>query len=311
MVVLPVHLVGSTINCTRLLRTQMVEDGLLQVRAGRRRMEVGQMGHREVLLPASNSEAPVLGAHSAIRITMRSYAKNYKSHPSTVERPSRVDYKNRTSFEWDIRLDIVNGFTSAKALEHAVAHKAKIQYCLIGAEEAPDNIKAIHETGTFNPQKPGSEEIHIHVALVLKEAATRADVLQLLRGPRSIGLGNEYAVPRNPKFTYAGWLAHHTKVFTKINANGPYKLLEFGDLPMDAYDEATCWKVIRMIKKFGNEEMTKRFKGYSDKADEYKLAKAIRTLDEVPPVEDTLKQDIQEKLGGEVIFVAANVPRRD
>lgn len=242
---------------------------------------------------------------------MRTYAKNYKAHETTVTRPSRVDYKNRTATEWDVRLDVINGFTSAKALEHAVAHKAKIQFCLIGAEEAPDNIKAIHDSGTFNPQKPGSEEIHIHVALVLKEPANRGDVLQLLRGPRSIGLGNEYAVPRNPKFTYAGWIAHHTKVFTKINADGPYKLIEFGDLPMDAYDEETCWKVIRMIKKFGNDEMRKRFKSYSDKIDEYKLAAAIRNFDELPPVEDKEAEKhvglssnihkVQEKLGGEVV----------
>lgn len=241
---------------------------------------------------------------------MRTYGKNYKAHPSTVERPTRVDYKNRESTEWDIRLDLVNGLTAAKVLEHAVAHKDKFTYCLIGAEEHPDFVKALIPASAGSV-KPGSEEIHVHVALVLKKLTNKGDVLQLLRGPRSMGPGSEYAVPRNPKFTYAGWIAHHTKLFTKLNADGPFKLIEFGDLPMDAYDEDTCWKVIRMIKKFGNEEMRKRFKSYSDKADEYKLAKAIRTLDEIPPVEDQLKQEVQEKLGGEVIFVAANVPRRD
>lgn len=229
---------------------------------------------------------------------MRTYGSNYKAHPKTQQRTSYADYKNREATEWDIRLDVVNGMTSAKIVEHAVAHSAKIKYCFIGGEENPDNVKAIHESGTFNKQKPGSEEIHVHVALILLKPAKRADVLELLRGPRSIGIGNEYAVPRNPKFTYAGWIAHHSKLDFKLCPDG-LRLCEFGDLPMDSYDEETCWKVIRMIKKFGNEEMKRRFKSYSDKADEYKLAKAIRTLDEVPPLEDKLA--VQAVLGGEVI----------
>lgn len=250
---------------------------------------------------------------------MRTYSKNYKAHPTTVTRTTAHDYKNRESTEWDVRLDLVNGFTASKILDRCVEFKDKIAFCIIGAEEAPDGNGVRREPEPGRPNKPGSisDEIHVHVALILKAPAKRGDVLQLLRGPRTIGTNNEYAVPRNPKFTYAGWIAHHTKVITKINPDGPLKLYEFGDLPMDAYNEETCWKVIRMIKKYGNPEMRERFKSYSDKIDEYKLAKAIQAIDEAEPKVDTapsreaVKQHFEEKLGGEIIFMDANVPRRD
>lgn len=245
---------------------------------------------------------------------MRSYAKNYKSHPSTVTRTTVHDYKNRESTEWDVRLDLVNGTTSAKILEHAVAHKDKIQFCLIGAEEQPDGVGTAARlepaSGFKTVSKATSEEIHVHVAIILKSPAKRGDVLQLLRGPRCIGMGNEYCVPRNPKFTYAGWIAHHTKLAFKLNPDGPLKLLEYGDLPMDSYDEETCWKVVRMLKKFGNEEMKQRFKSYSAMIDEHKAAKEMFKED-LPPVEDTQKHvgisgnihRVQEKLGGEVLSI--------
>lgn len=241
---------------------------------------------------------------------MRTYSKNYKSHPATVTRTTVHDYKNRESTEWDVRLDLVDGFTASKILDRCVAFQEKLAFCIIGAVEHPD-VATAPSAGFKSMSKALSEEDHVHVAIILKKPAKREDVLQLLRGPRTIGTGNEYAVPRNPKFTYAGWIAHHTKVFTKINPDGPLKLYEYGDLPMDSYDEETCWKVIRMIKKFGNEEMKERFKSYSAKIDEYKLAKAIQKLDDVPPVEDQEKHvgvsgnihRIQEKLGGEVIHI--------
>lgn len=247
---------------------------------------------------------------------MRTYSKNYKAHPATVTRTTAHDYKNRESTEWDVRLDLVNGFTDSKILDHAVAHKERIAFCIIGAIEHPD-VATAPSSGFKTMSKALSEENHVHIAIILKKPANRGDVLQLLRGPRPIGTGNEYCVPRNPKFTYAGWIAHHTKLFTKINPDGPLKLYEYGDLPMDSYDEETCWKVIRMLKKFGNEEMKERFKSYSQKLDEIKLAKAIQAIDDAEPKVDTvisdkeIKQHFEEKLGGEIIFVAANVPRTD
>lgn len=218
---------------------------------------------------------------------MRTYAKNYKSHPQTVTRTTAHDYKNRESTEWDVRLDLIDGFKSSSILDRCVAFKDKFKFCFIGAEEIPDVAKA-PSAGFQSMSKALSTEIHVHIAVVLEKPAKRGEVLELLRGPRSLGVGAEYAVPRNPKFTYAGWIAHHSKIEFKINPDGPLKLYEYGDLPMDSYDEETCWKVIRMIKKFGNEEMKQRFKSYSQKADEYKQQKALEeatTEESTPPTE--------------------------
>lgn len=284
---------GSTADSSWILCPQMVEDGVLQPQPRESTGFIRTGSYSTVLLSGTDSSAPSLDIirefTSSTTSIMRTYGKNYKEHPATVTRPTVHDYKNRESTEWDVRLDLIDGFTSAKILEHAVAHKDKLKYCIIGAEEEPDSKSKFNNFDAKRSNASGSEEIHVHVAIILDKPAKRGDVLQLLRGPRCIGIGNEYCVPRNPKFTYAGWIAHHTKVLTKINPDGPLKLYEFGDLPMDAYNEDTCWKVVRMIKKFGNEEMKQRFKSYSTKLDEIKLAKAIAVVDEAPPFVEMLE----------------------
>ena len=48
---------------------------------------------------------------------------------------------------------------------------------------------------------------------------------------------------------------------------------EYGTLPMDAYDEATCWKVLKILKKFGTPDIKLRFSSYYDTIDAIKEAK--------------------------------------
>lgn len=243
---------------------------------------------------------------------MRTYGKNFKAHPKTVERVSYAEYKNREATEWDVRLDLINGFSSAKCLEHAVAHKEKLKYCFIGGEEIPDTgVRVIPNPGFKTISGNTSEEIHIHVAIIMAKPCKREDVLQLLRGPRSIGKGNEYCVPRNPKYTYAGWIAHHSKLDFKV-CEKQLKLYEYGDLPMDSYDEETCWKVIKMIKKFGNDEMKERFKSYSEKIDALKrMRKELAAgLDDADTEEEAKEPavapgwfipEMEAKLGGKIL----------
>nr|WCR62087.1 MAG: replication associated protein [Cressdnaviricota sp.] len=237
---------------------------------------------------------------------MRTYGKDYKAHPKTQQRVSYAEYKNREATEWDVRLDLVNGFTSAKCVEHAVAHGAKIQYCFIGGEEIPDVVPS-------PTNKALSEEIHVHVAIILLKPAKRDEVLQILRGPRTIGKGNEYCVPRNPKFTYAGWIAHHSKLEFKLCPDN-LKLYEYGDLPMDSYDEDTCWKVIKILKKFGNPDMKERFKSYGEKIDALKrMRKELEAgLDEADTQEEEKEPaiapgwfipEMEAKLGGKIIKI--------
>lgn len=221
---------------------------------------------------------------------MRTYSKNYKAFPRTVTRPSARDIATRQATEWDVRLDVNEGFTSAHVLEHAVAHQDKFTYCLIGDVERPDD-QAIHPGNTKPSQ--GSTQDHVHIAIILVKPSTRGEVLQLLRGPRK--RGDEYAVPRNLKYTYAGWVMHHTKQAYKINPDGPLVLYENGDLPMDAYTPDKCWAVVRMMKKFGNDVMKERFKSYSNKLDEFKADELKDALAKIPPLGDAASNYILPK----------------
>nr|QTE03561.1 MAG: replication-associated protein [Syrmaticus reevesii CRESS-DNA-virus sp.] len=219
-------------------------------------------------VPRSGTTASIVSFYK-----MRSYSKS-KAFPKTVVRPTRKEVANREATEWDVRLDVNEGFTSAHVLEHAVAHQDKFTYCLIGDVENPDVETVVN----------GSKETHVHVAIIMAKPSTREAVLQLLRGARK--RGDEYAAPRNPRFTYAGWVMHHTKTTFKINPDGPFVLYENGDLPEDAFDEKTCWAVVRMMKKFGNPDMKQRFKKYSTMLDALKTKDFKETLAVIPPVAD-------------------------
>ena len=87
--------------------------------------------------------------------------------------------------------------------------------------------------------------------------------------------------------TYAGWLAHHTKLAFKVDPAAPKIVYEYGTLPMDSYDEETCWKVVKILKKFATPDIKLRFSSYYDALDQHKAAKAAKELP-APVVPDYL-----------------------
>lgn len=213
---------------------------------------------------------------------MRSYGKNYKVNDAAKPYVSRKEYRTRESTEWDVRVDCVNGVTPDTIRATMQLRIADVVYALIGGMEYADtkmstetNVHgdAIHTTGGSV-----SKEQHVHIALVFLSPVCRATALKMCRDTK---LGDEYATPRNKKFTYAGWLAHHTKAAFKVD---PASTLfwEFGTLPMDSYDEQTCWKVAKILKKFGNPDVKVRFHSYYDMLDQFKEQKAAKALP--PPV---------------------------
>ena len=107
----------------------------------------------------------------------------------------------------------------------------------------------------------GSTEHHVHISIVLLAPLCRMDVLRLVRGPRK--RGDEYAAPRNPKFTYAGWIIHHGKPGYKLPGE-PLVRFEHGTLPMDALTTDNAMKIRAMLRKWGTDGMAKRFKMYTD-----------------------------------------------
>jgi len=193
---------------------------------------------------------------------MRNYAKDYKNFPRTKPYVTKKQYAERTTNEWDIRIDIANGITPDGLLESITMHLDEVVYVMIGGVEQPDDLAA---------GPTGSKDHHVHIALVTMEPTNRATALGFFRAEK---VSDEYASPRNQKFTYAGWLAHHSKLAFKLDTEADPILFEYGTAPLDHYDRETCWKVVRILKKFGNPDMKARFKSYYDALDTYKALAA-------------------------------------
>ena len=204
---------------------------------------------------------------------MRTYGKSYKVNGASKPYVSRKEYATRESTEWDVRVDCVNGITPDTIRATMQLREEDLVYGLIGGMELPDpSGTAMSSVDGDIPLKLGatlSSQQHVHVALVFLRPVVRATALKMCRESK---LGDEYATPRNRKFTYAGWLAHHTKAAFKVDPESTL-FYEYGTLPMDSYDEATCWKVLKILKKFGTPEIKLRFSSYYDTIDAIKEAK--------------------------------------
>jgi phosphopantothenoylcysteine synthetase/decarboxylase len=193
---------------------------------------------------------------------MRTYSKDYKNHPRTTPYTTNKERANREAKEWDIRIDITPDCTLdyiVQTIKDSIT-TGDIVYTLISGLENPDETNSAYE-------KSLSQQTHVHIALVMLFEINRATALKICRGAKK--LSDEYCVPRNQKFTYAGWVAHHTKINTK---HDPDNLIEYeyGTLPMDALNEETCWKVVKMLKKFGTNDIKARFDIYYKHLDKIK-----------------------------------------
>ena len=219
---------------------------------------------------------------------MRSYGKNYKVNGASKPYTSAKEYRTRESTEWDVRVDCVNGITPETIRDQMQLRVADLVYGLIGGLERPDvpHTDTIDLRGQVVHTTNGSvsHQDHVHIALVFLVPVCRATALKMCRETK---VGDEYATPRNKRFTYAGWLAHHTKVAFKVDPEAPKVFYEVGTLPMDSYDEETCWKVVKILKKFATPDIKMRFSSYYDALDQFKEAKAAKALPE-PVVPDYL-----------------------
>ena len=174
---------------------------------------------------------------------MRTYGKNWAFKKTATYKQRQV----RLATEWDIRLDVGNELPVEEVIDNLKKIKDDVLFMACSGVERPDEpveyrTKAVNVRGKEYEFKgtakarpsvaghTGSEQEHVHVCLVLLEPKARPDVLQLLRGKRKIL--DEYAAPRNAKFSYAGWLIHHAKPEYKIPGEPPLRL-EHGTLPMD------------------------------------------------------------------------------
>lgn len=209
---------------------------------------------------------------------MRTYGKAF-AYKKTVSYRQRQE---RLATEWDIRIDITSDLTPQILVENIKNCKDEWTFALVSGVELPDlqPTQGCATEGQVGPwtggaNQYGSKDKHVHIALVLLLPHKRADVLRMVRGPRK--LGDEYAMPRNSKFTYAGWVIHHAKPSYKVEGEQDI-IYECGDLPMDAFTTDNALAVERMLKKWGSPRMFNRFKVYTDLLKKHKIQEKIECL---------------------------------
>jgi hypothetical protein len=194
---------------------------------------------------------------------MRTYGKNF-AYKKTVTYKQRQE---RCATEWDVRVDVCDALTAENIINFIKENINDVQYVLISGVEKPDTTEVQNQYGSKN--------LHVHVALVTVVPKNRSSVLRMVRGPRKIS--DEYAAPRNAKFSYAGWIIHHAKPGFKLEGE-PGIRYENGDLPMDPYTTEWALKIDAIMRKWGSDAMKSRFSGYTDLLRKNKIKERIEAL---------------------------------
>lgn len=226
---------------------------------------------------------------------MRSYAKNWAFKKTTTFKQRQT----RLATEWDVRLDVGDVLTIDTILQNIRTNLHGFLYVAVSGIERPDTDewKGTRFDPSTNPtiNQHASNGEHVHLCIVLLEPKTRNDVLQMLRGRRK--LLDEYCAPRNPKFSYAGWLIHHAKPEWKIPGEPPLRF-EHGMLPMDPLTIEWALKVDRILKKWGFDLMHRRFKMYTDLIIREKTLEKVEgllmSLEDRDVTESTQGPDVQK-----------------
>lgn len=221
-------------------------------------------------------------------VAMRTYGKNF-IYKKTVNYKQRQE---RLATEWDVRVDITEDLSADKIVERVRAASDDLLFALVSGIERPDapveyRTKTVSMgsneyqfKGSAKPRASvvgfsGSDENHVHVCIVLLTPLRRRDVLELVRGPRK--MGDEYCAPRNPKFTYAGWVIHHAKPGYKLDGEPPIRY-ESGTLPMDAVTTDNAMKIKGLLAKWGSDGMKNRFKMYTELLERENIKAKIEQL---------------------------------
>lgn len=209
---------------------------------------------------------------------MRTYGKNWAFKKTASYKQRQV----RLATEWDIRLDVGNELPVEEIIDNLKKLKDDVLFMACSGVERADNVGDQVQTNTNRygnriHTTAGSRSVgeHVHVCLVLLEPKARPDVLALLRGKRKVL--DEYAAPRNAKFSYAGWIIHHAKPDFKIPGEPPLRF-EHGTLPMDPITIEWAIKINAILKKWGYDAMHRRFKVYTDLLTKHKTMEKIEGL---------------------------------
>lgn len=134
-------------------------------------------------------------------------------------RNNTVKYQTQDR-QWDCRFNVQlqSDLDDLLATLRTDCQSGRIKYLLVGGVEV----------GT-KPTQDDYQVRHVHVAVIFETVHSKRSILQ----GWNIKTGNGYyLVPRNRNLPLAGWRAHHTKEFSKLDPSQPI-LLEYGTLPND------------------------------------------------------------------------------
>ena len=175
---------------------------------------------------------------------MRTYGKNWKNNTPSSARDRAI----RTDVEWDVRIDITDAFTLDDLMKNVGTILPDTDYIFISGVERPGS------------RKYDSKQNHVHIAVIFITPRKRFDVLKAFMGYAD--KTDQYAVPRNRRWTYAGWIIHHMKTQEKVDGVSIH--FEKGVLPLDPFTEKTAKEVKNRLKAFGCDESRIRFNHYLD-----------------------------------------------
>lgn len=137
----------------------------------------------------------------------------YAAGPTAVAH----SYEDR---QWDGRFNVPTDGDLDAILEgiRNDERQGKLKYVLVGGKEI----------GT-RPNHSDYQIQHVHVAAIFNNRTSKRAILKNWNVKEGLGY---YLVPRNRDLPYAGWRDHHTKQFSKVDAE-KLILYESGALPQD------------------------------------------------------------------------------
>lgn len=155
----------------------------------------------------------------------------------------------RKADEWDLRIDVHDIFTATTISRNLQRRLLLLKYAFIAGEETPDTPLDVEDEKKTLASGPRSDNIHIHLGIVLNKELTRDDVIRLVLNKEwnELPKSQVYARPRSKAYSYGGWIAHHTKEATKILPTDDNLFWEYGEPPMENLDEVSNFHLQRWV----------------------------------------------------------------
>ena len=158
--------------------------------------------------------------------------------------------------QWDVRLNVQTDEylkTITDNITRQYTERGSLKYILIGGIEI----------GT-KPSQDDYQIRHVHIAAIFHNRVSKAAIIKnwgIIEG------NGYYLVPRNRDLPYAGWRAHHTKEYSKIDKDARI-IYEAGELPKDSGEKRKIITRSDAEKKLTTDEVLKRMRGLIEQGKE-------------------------------------------